>query len=594
MSSEFNQQLHSSDVLWNLGDLYPAQYQDIIEQESNWCLAEAQKIRTKYRSSLTTLTGAELANLVQRMEVLDTTLGKLSTFAFLHFTTQMKNDVAGALQQSISELLSKCGKETVFFQLEWNSLDIQQAEILVKDPALAKYRFYLLQMRRYLPHQLAEIEEQLLLEIAPVGRKSWTTLFDKIFASLKFGPKGRSEEEVLTDLYANDRMVRKQANREMTEALREQAHILTHIFNTLAAEKMITDRLRSHKQWVSSMNLDNQLQDSTVEALVQAVTSRYDIVSRYYTQKRNILQLDTLHEYDRYAPLPSLPQKKIDWPTCKEIVLSSFSSFSSELADIAESFFTKRWIHAPVLQGKRGGAFAHPCVPQVHPYILVNYTGTFRDVSTVAHELGHGIHQVLAASQGYYNSDTPLVLAETASVFAELLVFSAQVELLDSKEERTAFICQKLESVIATVFRQTAMNRFEEKMHSGRREQGELSTETLSEYWLATQQQMFGDSVQLTDEYSMWWAYIPHFLHTPGYVYSYAFGELLTLALYGIYTEEGSSFINKYITLLKAGGSDSPYSLLHPFGLDLNDPLFWQKGLNVIDTMLHRIEGEHK
>jgi oligoendopeptidase F len=260
------------------------------------------------------------------------------------------------------------------------------------------------------------------------------------------------------------------------------------------------------------------------------------------------------------------------------------------MAEIAEDFFSKQWVHAPVISGKRGGAFAHPCIPEIHPYVLVNYTGNLRDVSTVAHELGHGVHQVLAARKGYYNSETPLVLAETASVFAELLVFNSQLALIENAAEKRAFICQKLESIFATVFRQTAMNRFEQAMHNGRREKGELSSETLSEYWLASQQEMFGDSVTLTENYRIWWSYIPHFLHTPGYVYSYAFGELLVLALYGIYQKEGTEFINKYMTLLSAGGSESPYDLLQPFGIDLDSPEFWQQGLDVIEEMVSQIE----
>ena len=356
------------------------------------------------------------------------------------------------------------------------------------------------------------------------------------------------------------------------------------------ADKMITDRLRKHPSWINAMNLHNELQNKTVDTLIDAVTSRYDIVHRYYLVKRRLLGLDKLEHFDRYAPLPSLPTKEIDWRSCRETVLRSFAEFSPRMAEIAEMFFARNWIHAPIGEGKRGGAFAHPCVPEVHPYVLVNYTGSLRDVSTVAHELGHGVHQFLAAAQGHFNSDTPLPLAETASVFAELLVFNSQLALLTSDEERRAFICQKLESIFATVFRQTAMNRFEQLMHEGRRSHGELSSAKLSEYWLTTQRAMFGESVKLRDDYGIWWSYIPHFLSTPGYVYSYAFGELLVLALYGLYRQEGEPFVAKYLELLAAGGSRSPYELLQPFGIDLDSPAFWQKGLTVIEEMLTRVE----
>jgi oligoendopeptidase F len=362
------------------------------------------------------------------------------------------------------------------------------------------------------------------------------------------------------------------------------------VFNTLAAEKMIDDRLRRYPAWDSAINLANELDNPTVETLVAAVVSRYDIVHRYYRLKKRLLGYGELFDYDRYAPVPGGVEESIPWEQCRQIVLDAFAGFAPEMARVAERFFNEHWIHAPILQGKRGGAFAHPCVPEVHPYILVNYTGNMRDVATVAHELGHGVHQYLAAEQGFYNSDTPLVLAETASVFAELLVFKAQVRLMTSPEARRSFICQKLESIFATVFRQVAMNRFEAAMHNGRRQQGELSAEQLADLWLTTQKPMFGDTVTLRDDYGIWWAYISHFLGTPGYVYSYAFGELLVLALYARYLEEGEGFVERYLHLLRAGGSGSPAELLRPFGIDLNDPAFWRAGLALIDQMVAESE----
>lgn len=588
--SSLNDLLGTADILWNLGDLYLSDDYPPLEEDIIACRQEAKSIKEKYHGKLSTLPAEDILTLITRLEKLDSLLGKLATYSFLNFTTQVDNARAGALSQRIRELVSECGKETVFFELEWNKLGHEQAERVLADSRLAQYRHYLHALRRYLPHQLSETEERLLLELQPTGRRSWTILFEKIFGNLKFGPQKRSEEEVLTDLYHSDRKVRQQAAAEMTEGLESQNHILTHIFNTLAADKMISDTLRSHTSWVGSMNLDNQLQDTTVDTLIEAITGRYDLVKRYYHVKRSLLGLDELEDYDRYAPLPSLPTRQIDWKTCKHTVLESFADFSGKIADIAKDFFDKNWIHAPVIQGKRGGAFAHPCVPEIHPYVLVNYTGNLRDVSTVAHELGHGVHQVLAAGRGYYNSSTPLVLAETASVFAELLVFKSQLDLIENETEQKAFICQKLESIFATVFRQTAMNRFEQMMHNGRREKGELSSEQLCEYWLASQSEMFGDSVTLTEDYGLWWSYIPHFLHTPGYVYSYAFGELLVLALYSIFKEEGDSFVDRYLNLLSAGGSLSPYDLVKPFGIDLDSPSFWQHGLDVIDTMVTQVE----
>jgi oligoendopeptidase F len=589
-TTNLNNTLGTTNVQWDLTDLYSGTDDQYIQSDIEWCETEAVRIKETSYGKVAELDADALLILVKRLENLDCALTKLGTFSFLNFTTQMTNAEAGALDQRIHELHSRCGTETVFFELEWNQVKEQQASTLLDSPQIAKYRHYLEALRRYRPHQLTEAEEKVLLEKEAVGRNSWTTLFDKVLSNLKFGKNNRTEEEVLTDLYDADRDVRQNAAAEMTMGLRDNKHILTHIFNTLAADKMITDRLRKHSSWVSTMNLHNELQDNTVEILIESVTSRYDLVSRYYHVKQQLLGVERLEDYDRYAPLPSLPAKQIDWQSCRQTVLASFAAFSPRMAEIAEMFFTRNWIHAPVGTGKRGGAFAHPCVPEVHPYVMVNYTGNLRDVSTVAHELGHGVHQVLAASQGHFNSDTPLPLAETASVFAELLVFSSQLELLENNQERRAFICQKLESIFATVFRQTAMNRFEKLMHEGRRKHGELSSEQLSEYWLSTQQAMFGDSVNLRDDYAIWWSYIPHFLSTPGYVYSYAFGELLVLALYGLYQQEGEPFVKKYLELLSAGGSASPYELLKPFNIDLDSPAFWLTGLTVIEEMLAKVE----
>ena len=585
-----NEQLATTDITWNLDDLYSTIDDPQIESDISWCEAEAVAIRNDYYQKMDSLTPQEFLRLVTRIEALDCTISKLATYSFLNFTTQMGNEKAGALDQRIREVDSRCGTETVFFELEWNNLTDEQADILLKDKLTAHYHHYLSSLRKHRPHQLTEAEEKILLEKEVSGRRSWTTLFNKVLSSYRFGEQQRTEEEVLTDLYSESREIRQTAADELTEGLQANSHILTHIFNTLAADKMVMDKLRNHKSWVSSMNLNNELKDSTVDTLVNTVTSRYDIVERYYNVKREILGLERLEDFDRYAPLPSLPSTKVKWEPCKDIVLSSFAAFSPDMEKIAADFFQKRWIHAPIAQGKRGGAFAHPCVPEVHPYVLVNYTGNLRDVSTVAHELGHGVHQVLASAKGHFNSNTPLPLAETASVFAELLVFNNQLQLLDNKEERRAFICQKLESIFATVFRQTAMNRFEERMHDGRRNHGELSSEQLSEYWLSTQQAMFGNSVRLREDYGIWWSYIPHFLSTPGYVYSYAFGELLVLALYGRYKKEGESFVKKYMDLLSAGGSLSPYTLMEPFGIDLDDPGFWQGGLDVIEQLLLEVE----
>ncbi len=587
---EQKQQLGSEKIIWKLSDLYASANDPVLETDIEWCRQEANTIYKNNRTTVASLDATGLYELVSRLENLDSRLQQLETFAFLNHCTQYGNDEAGALEQKIRELTAECATNLVFFRLEWNMLSHEHCHALLSEPKLSHYRYYLETLRRYRSHQLTEAEEKILLAKEPVGRGSWIALFDKILSNYRFGAEKRTEEQVLTDLYNQDRGIRKTAADELTAGLQENSHILTHIFNVLAADKMITDRLRNHTSWISPMNLHNNLDDETVQTLITTVTARYDIVERYYHLKTKLLGLEKLKDYDRYAPLPSLSTQTISWEECKEIVLRSFAAFSPTMADIAKDFFHKQWIHAPVMQGKQGGAFAHPCVPNVHPYVMVNYTGTINDVSTVAHELGHGVHQMLASENGLYNSNTPLPLAETASVFAELLVFNNQLHLIENNQEKQSIICQKLESVFATVFRQTAMNRFEEKMHNGRRKHGELSQKQLSEYWMQTQKAMFGDSVDLREDYSIWWSYIPHFLSTPGYVYSYAFGELLVFALYSIYLKEGDQFVDKYLQLLVSGGSGSPYDLLQPFGIDLNSPEFWNQGIEIIEEMLTRVE----
>lgn len=590
MTTPLNEQLGTTEIVWKLADLYENLDDQKIESDIDWCEKEAMAIKELFAGRMASLEAEQLLELVTRLEKLETLMGRIATFAFLNFTTQIQNAPAGAFLQKIKEAGSRISRETVFFELEWSKVDDTTASALLDGEALSHYRHYLTSMRRYARHLLSMAEETLLIEKAPVGRSSWTNLFEKVMGNLKFGEKQRTEEEVLTDLYSPERDVRAQAADELTVGLNSQLHILTHIFNTLLAEKMIDDRLRKYESWVSSMNLYNELEDRTVSVLVEAVTSRYDMVQRYYRLKKAILGLDELYDYDRYAPLPHLPATLVDWQTGREMVLTAFNDFAPEMGKIASLFFERRWIHAPILEGKRGGAFAHPCVPEVHPYIMVNYTGNLRDISTVAHELGHGVHQYLAAQNGYYNSSTTLVLAETASVFAELLLFNSQVKLLTNPEERRAFICQKLESIFATVFRQVSMNRFEHAVHNARREQGELSPTELADHWLVTQRAMFADSVTLRGDYGVWWSYIPHFLNTPGYVYSYAFGELLVLALYNLYQEDRAAFVPKYLELLRAGGSDTPAGLLKPFGVDLDDPAFWLGGLSTIDGMLKMVE----
>ncbi|MCI5223893.1 MAG: oligoendopeptidase F, partial [Candidatus Electrothrix sp. AR4] len=403
MSATRNKELGTAEVLWNLNDLYASPDDEQIQDDLDFCHQEAILLQEN-EGRLAELEPAVFARTVRRLERIQVNLGRIETYAFLNFATQVKNPNAGAFMQKIKEETSKINRDLVFFNLEWAKMDQVVAERLLADNEVASYHHYLGNLRRYADHLLSEPEESLLVEFAPVGIESWLTLFEKLMGHLEFGEDKRGEEEVLSDLYDSDREVRRKASRELTEGLQGQLHILTHIFNTILAEKMISDRLRKYPSWIRTRNLSNELEDVTVEALVTASVDRYDLVQRYYTLKKDLLGLGVLYDYDRYAPLPSLPEQQISWQKCREMVLDGFRGFSPELADIAELFFERNWIHAPLLEGKRGGAFAHPAVPDAHPYVLVNYTGNLRDVSTVAHELGHGVQQYLAKEQGCFNS----------------------------------------------------------------------------------------------------------------------------------------------------------------------------------------------
>jgi len=576
--------LGTDDVLWDLGDLYSGPDDPRLTADGAWCLQEARGLETQYAGRVTELDPTGMAALVIRLEALEIRLARLGSFAFLHFITRTDDDAASALQQKVEEMAGQTGAATIFFELEWNQLSPDRVETLLAGPELARFRHHLRTLRRHAPHQLSHPEERLWRELSPAGRSSWLTLFEKVLGRMRFGAEGRTEEEVLTDLHHAERPRRRQAALDLADGLRSQVHVLTHICNTLAAEKMIADRLRAYPHWLSARNLDNEVADGVVETMVTAVRSRYDIVQRHYRAKAELLGLAPLYDYDRYAPVPGLDPAEISWNRCRDMVLASFTRFSPRLADLASRFFSRPWLHAPVAAGKRGGAFAHPCVPEAHPYLMVNYGGTLDDVSTVAHEIGHGVHQLLAAPQGLFQCEPTLFLAETASVFAELLLFQAQVESLTG-EARRAFVCRKLESIFATVFRQVAMHRFEELVHTGRRTEGELSQEKLSRCWIESQREMFGDSVVLTEDYAIAWSYIPHFLASPGYVHCYAFAELLVLGLYARFLEAGEPFVADYFNLLAAGGSAPPEEMLAPFGIRLDDDTFWLAGLDVIDRM---------
>ncbi|MEN8159743.1 MAG: M3 family oligoendopeptidase [Myxococcota bacterium] len=585
----------AAGVRWNLDDLYPDPAEPAIERDLDAAEKAAQAFAECYRGRVASLDAASLAEAVDALEALLEPPARASAYASLRFAADTSAAANGALLQRTQERGSAVQNAVVFFQLEWVALDDAIARRLLDDPALARRRHLLEAMRRYRPHVLSEPEEKLLEELANTGERAWGRLFDEILGAATFrvegadGTQEMSEEEVLSLLYEPDRERRRAAAAALTGGLQEHARILAFVFNTLVQNKASEDRLRRYPDPMAERHLSNEIEPESVAALLAASERAHPTVQRYYRLKRRLLGLDELVDYDRYAPVgEALGQ--VPWADARRIVLDAYRDFSPEMATIAGRFFDERWIDAELRPGKRGGAFSASTVPNVHPYVMLNYTGTQREVMTLAHELGHGVHQWLSREQGLFENDTPLTLAETASVFGEMLVFRRLLREESDPKTRLALVCGKIEDSFATVFRQVVMTRFEEKLHAARRSEGELPIERVSALWMEANQPMHGDAVRLRDDYAWWWLYIPHFVHSPFYCYAYAFGELLVLALLARYDEEGEAFVPRYLDLLRAGGSDTPAALLTHLDLDVTDPAFWDGGLSVLERMVDEAE----
>ena len=582
----------AEEVAWNLGDLYAGMDDPQLNADMDACDADAKALNADYRGRVADLSAAELAGLITRYEALYERMGKVGSFASLHWTQNTEDPARGALLQRVTERGSRLSQEVVFLELELAAAPDETASAWLADPALAHWRHWLEMVRVFKPHLLSEPEEKLLTEKSVTGAAAWGRFFDEVHGAARYDldSQALTGDQVLSKLYQQDRDLRRRAAAAVTAGLKAMQRTNTYIFNTLLADKASDDRLRKYPSWISARNLGNQVDDRTVEALVDAVTGRYDIVVRYYRLKRRLLGLDELFDYDRYAPLPAA-DRFYSWQQAQQIVLDAYGRFHPRMAEVAGWFFDGRWIDAPSRPGKMGGAFSSSTVPSVHPYILLNYEAKPRDVMTLAHELGHGVHQKLSGVQGVLQADTPLTTAETASVFGEMLVFQDLLARESDPATRLGMLTGKIEDSFATAFRQISMNRFEHAMHTARRTEGELTTERFGELWLATQRPMFGDSVTLTDDYGLWWSYVPHFLSAPGYVYAYAFGELLVLALYARYQQDGAGFPERYIAMLTAGGSQWPHEIVKPLGVDLTDPGFWGNGLDILEGMVAEAEA---
>lgn len=581
-------------VIWDLSDLYAGVDDPKIDTDMTTVAALIDDFAATYKGKVADLDVKGLVAAMRALETIYDLRGRLGSFASLTFTTDTSDPKIGALRQKISEFGAQVGQKLVFFDLEWNDLPQEHVMPLISDPALAFCKHYLESERRFKPYQLSEVEEQILMEKSVTGNQAWTRFFSQLMSAARYEVDGESlnQSKLLKLMFEQDRDLRHRAADALTKGLNAKSMELSYIFNVLAADKATDDRRRGYETWVSSRNLSNKAPDSVVDALVNTVTSNYDLVARHYDIKRHLLGYEELYDYDRYAPVPiKSGEKTYTWEEARDLVLKAFNAFSPQMAEVAKKFFDGNWIHAAILPNKSGGAYASWVVPSVHPYIFVNYNGTANDVMTLAHELGHGIHMYLSRDQGIFALATPLTTAEMASTFAEMLVFSDLMSREEDPEARLALLTSKIEDSFGTIFRQISMNRFEDAMHNARRDEGELTHARLSEIWLDVQRDMYGDSVTLRDDYGAWWSYVPHFLSTPGYVYAYAFGELLVLALYNIYQERGEAFVPQYLEVLKAGDSDYPDKILAKVGVDLNDHNFWQNGIEAVRTLINQEES---
>ncbi len=583
--------LTASDVDWDVESLLPEPGDAGLDA----LLEEADRLAdelAQHRGTVAAMRIEDLVDHLERSARLGELVGRAGSYAGLRFAVDTENPANGARLARVEERSTAIATRLVFFELEWAALDDAKVEQLLTDPRLDFASHHLRSARRYRPHLLSEPEEVILAEKSVTGANAWVRLFEELQAAITCVVDGQRVklERGLSLLQAPEREVRAAAATAITDGLAPGLRTRAFVFNTLLADKSIDDRLRQYPSWVASRNLANEASDESVQALVDAVRRRYSIAQRWYALKARLLGLERLADYDHNATVAA-SDAQIGWGAATEMVFDAYASFSPELADIARTFVTERWIDAPVRPAKRGGAFCAYTVPSHHPYLMLNWTAKRRDVLTLAHELGHGLHAYLSRGQGMFHFSTPLTLAETASVFGETVTFGRLLEATDQPDERLALLAESLEGSIATVFRQIAMNRFEDAVHTARRDEGELSVERFGALWHETQTEMLGDAVEITEGYRTWWSYIPHFIGSPGYVYAYAYGQLLALSVYAQYERQGASFVPQYLELLGAGGSRPPEALGAIVGVDLTDPGFWDAGLDIVERQLGATEA---
>ncbi|MBY0526941.1 MAG: M3 family oligoendopeptidase [Gemmataceae bacterium] len=588
----------ADQVAWDLNDLYRAVDDPRINADLTEALHRAQAFEASYRGKIDTPTGPSaevLHDALRELESLSEQMDKPAVYASLVHAAKTDDPKHGALVSRTREQRTTINKHLIFFDLEWVKLAAAPATALMAAPELACYRHYLEQKRAWRPHYLSEPEEKVVDDKSITGRGAWVRLFDETISSIQFAFQHGGKTEMLSmqqinaKLYDPDRGVRQAAAAGWTKGLQDNTRLLTYVFNNLVLDHKIDYEMRKFPGPMDSRHLANEITAEVVDALMTAAERHHSTVQRYYRLKAKLLKLDQLYDYDRYAPLfADLPT--CNWSQARQTVVESYQAFSPRAGEVIREFFDKNWIDAELRTGKRGGAFSSSGVPSAHPYILMNYTDKLRDVMTLAHELGHGLHQYLSRGVGYFQCDTPLTTAETASVFGEMLTFHRLLEMYPEPRIRLAMLCSKIEDGFATVFRQVVLTRFEQLLHRDRREKGELTTEQINDLWMEANRPMHGDVVKLSEGYAWWWSYIGHFIHVPFYCYAYAFGELLVLALVQKYKQDGADFVPKYLELLSSGGSESPPVLLRRLGVDIADPNFWELGLRLLDDMVGEAE----
>jgi oligoendopeptidase F len=580
------------EAAWDLAPLVDGDEAHGFDRLLDEAIERARVFAQRHAGKVSGLDSAELREAMQELAAIGELAGKAGSYASLRFSTDTADPARGAQLQRMQERVTEMETELLFFDLEWAALEDEHAERLLAGGDLEFCAHHLRSARRYRPHLLSEPEEKLMAEKSLSSEGAWARLFGEQISAVKATVDGEqvSLELALSNLQSSDRELRRRSAEAVTEALQPGLRTRAFIFNTLVYDKSVDDRLRKYPHWLASRNLSNEASDESVMALINAVHRRYDIPQRWYRLKAKMLGIEQLADYDRSAPL-STAEPSFSYAEARDMVLDTYEQFSPQTGAVTRRFFEENWIDAPVREHKRGGAFCAYTVPSVHPYVMLNYTAKRRDVLTIAHELGHGLHAALAQGRGLFHQSTGLTLAETASVFGETLVFERLLDAAPAGTERLALLADQIDGMVATVFRQIAMNHFEHLVHTRRRAQGELAVEDFKAAWVESQSEMLGDSVEMTEGYQSWWSYIPHFINSPGYVYAYAYGQLLALSVFGRYKQVGSSFVPSYIEMLSAGGSLAPEQLGAIVGIDLADSGFWDAGLELVDAQLSAAES---